>query len=86
MNRNEDEYADVDWDKLGFRLIETDYMYIMKCSEDDEFSHGQLNKYGSIELSPSAGVLNYAQVTTELSTQIIFIILYLPSICTTEFM
>ncbi|PKU80799.1 Branched-chain-amino-acid aminotransferase 3, chloroplastic [Dendrobium catenatum] len=56
-----DEYADVDWDKLGFRLMETDYMYIMKCCQDDEFSHGHLNRYGNIELSPSAGVLNYAQ-------------------------
>ncbi|XP_020570743.1 branched-chain-amino-acid aminotransferase 2, chloroplastic-like [Phalaenopsis equestris] len=59
--RSEDEYADVEWDKLSFGLVETDYMYIMKCSQDDEFSHGHLNKYGNIELSPSAGVLNYAQ-------------------------
>ncbi|KAK8962968.1 hypothetical protein KSP40_PGU020189 [Platanthera guangdongensis] len=36
-------------------------MYIMKCSQDDEFSQGQLSRYGNIELSPSAGVLNYGQ-------------------------
>lgn len=59
--RGDDEYADVDWDKLGFRLMETDYMYIMKSSQDNEFSQGQLSRYGNIELSPSAGVLNYGQ-------------------------
>lgn len=59
--RGDDEYADVDWDNLGFRLTATDYMYIMKCSQNDEFSRGQLSRYGNIELSPSAGVLNYGQ-------------------------
>lgn len=40
----------------------TDYMYIMKCSSDEKFSPGKLNRYGNIELSPSSGVLNYGQV------------------------
>ncbi|KAJ7958312.1 Branched-chain-amino-acid aminotransferase [Quillaja saponaria] len=55
------EYADVDWDSLGFGLMPTDYMYITKCSEDNNFGQGQISRYGNIELSPSAGVLNYAQ-------------------------
>uniref|UniRef100_A0A5B7ABX3 Branched-chain-amino-acid aminotransferase n=2 Tax=Davidia involucrata TaxID=16924 RepID=A0A5B7ABX3_DAVIN len=58
---SDDEYADIDWNKLGFGLMPTDYMYIMKCSEDQNFEQGQLSRYGNIELSPSAGVLNYGQ-------------------------
>ncbi|XVF64255.1 hypothetical protein PTKIN_Ptkin09bG0153600 [Pterospermum kingtungense] len=58
---SDEEYADVDWDKLGFGLTPTDYMYIMKCSKDEKFQQGRLSRYGNIELSPSAGVLNYGQ-------------------------
>lgn len=53
----------MDWDNLGFGLVPTDYMYTMKCSED-KFEKGQLSRYGKIELSPSAGVLNYAQASS----------------------
>ncbi|KAH1109829.1 hypothetical protein AAZX31_04G048200 [Glycine max] len=58
---SDDEYADVDWDSLGFGLMTTDYMYITKCCEGQNFGQGQLSRYGNIELSPSAGVLNYGQ-------------------------
>lgn len=58
---DEDDYADVDWDTIGFGLTPTDYMYTMKCSCNEKFLHGELNRYGNIELSPSAGVLNYGQ-------------------------
>ncbi|RVW56334.1 Branched-chain-amino-acid aminotransferase 2, chloroplastic [Vitis vinifera] len=58
---SDDEYADVDWDNLGFGLIPTDYMYTTKCSEGGNFEEGHLSRYGNIELSPSAGVLNYGQ-------------------------
>ena len=51
-----------DWDNLGFGIIPTDYMYVMKCSQGDNFSNGELKRFGNIELSPSAGVLNYGQV------------------------
>lgn len=37
-------------------------MYIMRCSDEEGFQQGQLSRYGNIELSPSAGVLNYGQV------------------------
>nr|ALN97496.1 branched-chain amino acid aminotransferase [Cucumis sativus]ALN97500.1 branched-chain amino acid aminotransferase [Cucumis sativus]ALN97504.1 branched-chain amino acid aminotransferase [Cucumis sativus]ALN97508.1 branched-chain amino acid aminotransferase [Cucumis sativus]ALN97516.1 branched-chain amino acid aminotransferase [Cucumis sativus] len=50
-----------DWDNLGFGIIPTDYMYVMKCSQGDNFSNGELKRFGNIELSPSAGVLNYGQ-------------------------
>ncbi|KAL5558733.1 hypothetical protein UlMin_034944 [Ulmus minor] len=40
-------------------------MYIMKCSENGEFSNGGLQHFGNIELNPSACVLNYAQGTIE---------------------
>ncbi|XP_062120122.1 branched-chain-amino-acid aminotransferase 2, chloroplastic-like [Humulus lupulus] len=56
-----DEYADVDWDSIGFGVVPTDYMYVMKCSKDQNFERGKLNPYGNIELSPAAGVLNYGQ-------------------------
>ncbi|URE28070.1 hypothetical protein MUK42_11913 [Musa troglodytarum] len=56
-----EENADINWDDLGFGLVPTDYMYVMRCSRDDKFSSGVLNRYGNIELSPSAGVLNYGQ-------------------------
>ncbi|KAK9946333.1 hypothetical protein M0R45_011802 [Rubus argutus] len=55
------EYADVDWDNLGFGLVPTDYMYMMKCSNNGKFELGQINRYGNIELNPAAGVLNYGQ-------------------------
>ncbi|XP_051126803.1 branched-chain amino acid aminotransferase 2, chloroplastic-like isoform X2 [Andrographis paniculata] len=55
------ELADIDWDSLGFSIIPTDYMYIMKASQGEAFSHGELQRFGNIELSPSAGILNYGQ-------------------------
>ncbi|KAI4321077.1 hypothetical protein MLD38_034498 [Melastoma candidum] len=58
----DEEYADVDWDKLGFGLVPTDYMYVMKCAKGSAFERGGISPYGNIELSPSAGVLNYGQV------------------------
>lgn len=55
----------MEWDNLGFGLVQTDYMYVMKCEEEEhEFQPGQLSRFGKIELSPSAGVLNYGQVLT----------------------
>ncbi|KAG2329504.1 hypothetical protein Bca4012_020936 [Brassica carinata] len=55
------EVADIDWDNIGFGLKPTDYMYVMKCNLDGEFSNGELQRFGNIEVSPSAGVLNYGQ-------------------------
>ncbi|GAV81615.1 Aminotran_4 domain-containing protein [Cephalotus follicularis] len=61
----DDDYADEDWDNLGFGVTPTDYMYTMKCSKDENFQQGLLTRYGNIELSPSAGVLNYGQAVFE---------------------
>lgn len=58
---NHVEVVDIDWENLGFGLMHTDYMYTMKCGKDEQFKQGQLSRYGNIELSPSAGVLNYGQ-------------------------
>ncbi|MFQ6659123.1 hypothetical protein Gotur_028138 [Gossypium turneri] len=55
------ELADIEWDNLGFGLLPTDYMYMMKCSQGGKFSKGELQRFGNIELNPSAGVLNYGQ-------------------------
>ncbi|XP_031247435.1 branched-chain-amino-acid aminotransferase 2, chloroplastic-like isoform X2 [Pistacia vera] len=58
---SDNEYADLDWDNLGFGITPADYMYITKCSKDKNFEQGKLSRYGNIGLSPSAGVLNYGQ-------------------------
>ncbi|KAK8717408.1 hypothetical protein V6N13_044677 [Hibiscus sabdariffa] len=55
------ELAEIEWDNLGFGVIPTDYMYMMKCTQEGSFSGGELQRFGNIELSPSAGVLNYGQ-------------------------
>lgn len=62
--RSDEESGEIDWDKLGFGLTPTDYMYVTRCSPEDrgDFPRGELCRYGNIELSPSSGVLNYAQV------------------------
>ncbi|KAL3813713.1 hypothetical protein ACJIZ3_014981 [Penstemon smallii] len=52
---------DMEWDNLGFAFMPTDYMYVTKCSHGDNFSEGELQRFGNIELSPSAGILNYGQ-------------------------
>ncbi|CAH8280945.1 unnamed protein product [Arabidopsis lyrata] len=59
------ELAEIDWDKIDFGLKPTDYMYAMKCSRDGEFSQGQLQPFGNIEINPSAAVLNYGQALFE---------------------
>ncbi|KMT03234.1 hypothetical protein BVRB_8g197810 [Beta vulgaris subsp. vulgaris] len=56
---------EIDWNNLRFGLTTTDYMYVMKCSKDEEFTEGQLIPYGNIELSPAAAVLNYGQGVLE---------------------
>lgn len=59
---DDEECPVVDWDKLGFGFMPTDYMYITKsCDVAGNFEQGQLNRYVNIQLSPSAGVLNYGQ-------------------------
>ncbi|XP_074563094.1 branched-chain amino acid aminotransferase 2, chloroplastic-like [Curcuma longa] len=58
---DEESTGNIDWDELGFGLVRTDFMYVMRCSLDQEFSTGALDRYGNIELSPSSGVLNYGQ-------------------------
>ncbi|KAH1242837.1 Branched-chain-amino-acid aminotransferase 6 [Glycine max] len=56
-----ENYADINWDELGFSLVPTDYMYVMKCAKGDKFSQGSIVPFGNIEISPSAGILNYGQ-------------------------
>ncbi|KAF8718354.1 hypothetical protein HU200_025333 [Digitaria exilis] len=62
-DRSDEENGEIDWDNLGFGLTPTDYMYVMRSSPEDlgGFPRGELCRYGNIELSPSSGVLNYAQ-------------------------
>lgn len=57
------ENVNIDWDNLGFGLKPADYMYTMKCSQGENFTQGRLSRYGNIELSPAAGVLNYGQAS-----------------------
>ncbi|CAN7098047.1 unnamed protein product [Brassica rapa subsp. narinosa] len=59
--REDEEYADVDWDNLGFSLVRTDYMFATRSSGEGNFEQGCLSRYGNIELNPAAGILNYGQ-------------------------
>ncbi|XP_038881731.1 branched-chain amino acid aminotransferase 2, chloroplastic [Benincasa hispida] len=61
VSKSATEIPELDWDNLGFGIIPTDYMYVMKCPQGGNFSDGELKRFGNIELSPSAGVLNYGQ-------------------------
>jgi hypothetical protein len=60
--RKASEVADLDWENLGFGIVQTDYMYITKCGQDGNFSEGEMIPFGPIALNPSSGVLNYGQV------------------------
>ena len=51
----------IDWDNLGFNVVETRSMYKAMCRIREEWKIGGLIPYGTIELSPAAGVLNYGQ-------------------------
>jgi len=55
------DLVDFNWDALGFQLVPTDFMYLMRCSSDGVFTKGELVPYGPIELNPAAAVLNYGQ-------------------------
>ncbi|KAL6645289.1 hypothetical protein ACP70R_016897 [Stipagrostis hirtigluma subsp. patula] len=55
------EVADLDWENLGFDLVQTDFMYVAKCGPDGNFSECEVIPFGPIALSPSAGLLNYGQ-------------------------
>lgn len=59
------ELKDIDWENIGFGLVNTDYMYVAKCTISDPFFKGQLQRFGTIEVNPAAGVLNYGQVCQE---------------------
>ncbi|XP_013587501.1 PREDICTED: branched-chain-amino-acid aminotransferase 1, mitochondrial isoform X2 [Brassica oleracea var. oleracea] len=59
--REDEEYADVDWDNLGFSLVRTDYMFATRSCREGNFEQGCLSRYGNIELNPAAGILNYGQ-------------------------
>ncbi|GMI70592.1 branched-chain aminotransferase 6 [Hibiscus trionum] len=60
--REKAEYANVNWDELGFSLTKTDYMYVMTFNQDEgKFSQGTITRFGNIELCPSSGILNYGQ-------------------------
>ncbi len=52
---------DIDWDTLGFGLVETDYMWVSKSGPEGNFEGG-LQPFGDLPMSPSAAVLNYGQV------------------------
>ena len=76
LSRETSEVADVDWENLGFGLIETDFMYVAKCGPDGNFSKGEVIPFGPIALSPSAGVINYRQVSEEASHLVSYLYIY----------
>jgi branched-chain amino acid aminotransferase len=68
--REDEEYADVDWDNLGFSLVRTDFMFATKSCRDGNFEQGYLSRYGNIELNPAAGILNYGQAKLQILSKI----------------
>ena len=59
MKKNQKD--SVNWDDLGFDVVETKSMFQAIHSENCQWSNGELIPYGPIQLSPAAGVLNYGQ-------------------------
>ena len=57
----EDQKVNINWDSLGFDVMATKSMFHAICTEDGQWSNGELIPYGPIQLSPAAGVLNYGQ-------------------------
>lgn len=53
--------TEIDWDKLGFSFMPTDFMYVAEVELGNDWEQGQLVPYGDISISPAAGVLNYGQ-------------------------
>ena len=51
----------IDWDNLTFSFRETDRMYISTCKQGEEWSHGKMQDFENLSISPAAGVLNYGQ-------------------------
>ncbi|KAM3305116.1 branched-chain-amino-acid aminotransferase 2, chloroplastic-like [Capsicum chacoense] len=41
----ENEYEENDWDNLGFKVTQTDYMFIAKSTLDGNFEQGQLKPF-----------------------------------------
>ena len=56
-----DQKDSLNWDDLGFDVVETKSMFQAIHSENGQWSNGELIPYGPIQLSPAAGVLNYGQ-------------------------
>ncbi|KAL5162719.1 putative branched-chain-amino-acid aminotransferase 7 [Glycine soja] len=44
-----ENYADINWDELGFSLVPTDYMYVMKCAKGDKFSQGSIGLFEGLK-------------------------------------
>jgi hypothetical protein len=40
-------------------------MFVMKCAKGENFLQGNLTRFGNIELSPSAAILNNGQVSSK---------------------
>ncbi|KAK7319547.1 hypothetical protein RJT34_04269 [Clitoria ternatea] len=58
---SDERYGKMDWNNLGFHVIPTDYMYIMKSNADGTFSDGAIIPFGTFQINPNSSVLNYGQ-------------------------
>ena len=57
----EDTDTSIDWDALTFSFTQTDRMYLATCKEGEEWQPGSIVDFGSLSISPAAGVINYGQ-------------------------
>ena len=58
------ELPPINWEDLATKpwgSVETDTMYYSTCLADGSWTFGELKPYGSLSISPRAGVLNYGQ-------------------------
>jgi len=52
--------ADIDWSKLGFNYIKTDFRYI-SVWKDEKWDDGQLTEDNTLHISEASPVLHYGQ-------------------------
>ncbi|KAK7363015.1 hypothetical protein VNO77_05143 [Canavalia gladiata] len=62
MGKQETEkFKKMDWEKLGYEVIPTDYMYVMESDSNGAFPKGDLVPFGTVPINPHSAILNYGQ-------------------------
>ena len=51
----------IDWTNLGFGLRPGQHIFVARCNAEGEWTHGSVDPYGPLQMSPAAQVFNYGQ-------------------------